>query len=90
MSADRWGVCPKCRNNVKVELSEKYGKIPSEEYIAIIERSKTMEETVNCTLREDYQIATDETGEFTIYYGCSCEVCKFNFKYEYKKQLEVT
>ena len=77
MSADNWGICPKC----KQKQESLYGKVSEEEYL------KTLNKKNEYTLREDYEIYTDENGKFHIDYACSCSKCKFTFEYAFSKNI---
>lgn len=93
MSADNWGICPKCKEkndkaNAKriSDAESKYGKISSDKYRALIkeaERPIILKET----LREDYEMHTDHDGLFYVNYGCRCDVCGFQHKFDHKEQL---
>jgi hypothetical protein len=63
MSADNWGVCPRC-----VENAIKEGKAPPSD-----------EDEGQTTLREDYEILTTPDGRLVIDYEAYCEICHFNF-----------
>jgi hypothetical protein len=39
------------------------------------------------TLREDYEIGVNDTGEFEIVYSCRCNTCGFVFTFKHKQQL---
>jgi hypothetical protein len=92
MSADNWGICPKCKldeikriEDLKLKAGEAYGKIPPEEYLELLdEASKTR--SYDNTLREDYEVGTDEDGEFSVSYSSFC-TCGFKYKYEVKIDL---
>ena len=95
MSADNWGICPKCK---KLELQHKkqleedarklYGKISPEDYLQLLKEipdKKALDET----LREDYEIGVDSHGEFYISYGCHCDKCGVKHSFNYKEQLSL-
>jgi hypothetical protein len=79
MSADNWGICPKC---AKPELPA-YGTVSEAEYLA----AREVKATPLRTLREDYEVFTDEQGVFTVNYRCSCATCRFEFKYKHSQQV---
>ncbi len=93
MSADNWRVCPACKRKheakhetLKLEAGAAYGKVPREEYLAMLEKSiepLNLEET----LREDYEIGVDSKGEFFVSYGASCQTCDFTFAFNHKEPL---
>lgn len=91
MSADNWGTCPKCldkeereHNEVIESLPNKYGKIPAHKYEELLLKSK---EPIagNRTLREDYEIYTDDCGMFSVTYHCQCSVCGFKFSFSHEE-----
>lgn len=85
MSADNWGVCPKCKRKASQEVESSYGKVSEEQYLELInKRVRTNQEE---TLREDYEIRTDKDGVFSVSYGCGCSKC--GFSYEYNFSLDV-
>ena len=96
MSANNWGVCPRCAARVREadqqlirEMKESYGKVTPSEYLSLVERCKIKPE-LDYKLREDYQLGLLETGEFFVHYECFCETCRFNYKYNYKVILSWT
>tara|TARA_B100001964_G_C13855009_1_gene431878 strand:- start:140 stop:445 length:306 start_codon:yes stop_codon:yes gene_type:complete len=93
MSATNWASCPKCLKLVECgqskllqDIKEKYGKIPANEWLNLLEKSKDRR-PLGHTLREDYEVYTDLNGKFYIKYNCSCEVC--GFSYEFNKIDEI-
>jgi hypothetical protein len=88
MSADAWRVCPQCKDKLYKKLKSSYGKIPEEEYVLLLKQKEDLQDESNtATLREDYEIYTDEEGLFSVSYGCSCDKCGFKFEYNYSKLL---
>ena len=93
MSANNWRVCPKCKRNAEIlaekktaKAQEKYGKVPQEEFLALIsDANKTPE--LDQTLRENYELGTDPDGLFGVAYSCSCSICKFSFNF--KKEIDI-
>lgn len=88
MSADNWGVCPKCfavemdAYNKRLSLpSMCYAKVSAEEYLKAVEQSKIPPKEDN-SLREDYEIGCEKTGKFYVIYSCSCS-CGFSFEYRH-------
>lgn len=96
MSADNWGVCPKCNEKWEAEteamsarVEEAYGKVPPEEYIRILseyEARKTLDEMDTRELREDYELGINEDGLFYVIYSGDCS-CGFHFKYRYEQKV---
>ncbi|KKN16457.1 hypothetical protein LCGC14_0975660 [marine sediment metagenome] len=95
MSANNWAVCPQCMKNAeetqaenKVAVEASYGVIPSEEYAA---RREEAHEPIalDCTMREDYEIAMNLLGEFNISYSASCSNCGFRFVHRTNRQVDL-
>lgn len=92
MSADAWRICPKCsvsiaskRELALIEADSQYGKIPVNQWTKLHDDAHSMPiKQTEETLREDYEIYTDESGTFHVDYHCGCTICGFrhNFKYE--------
>ena len=97
MSADNWRVCPRCKRKkiVEVEVSDakltkSYGKGSAEEYLAKVQKNTELRASVaklEETLREDYELSTDEDGEFFVSYGCRCSVCDFQFSFKHEESV---
>ena len=92
MSADRWAVCPKCKEKVEQahanllsRVETDYGKVAANEYIELIEQSRQSDEEER-TLREDWEIGIWD-GELIISYRASCEECGFTYEFEHKKKV---
>ncbi len=85
MSADNWRTCPNCakvaqaaKEKAKTKAEQSYGKVSADEYARLLSESQLpikLEET----LREDYEIGIDDTGEFFMSYGCGCSKCDWKF-----------
>lgn len=84
MSADNWGICPKCIRVKNKRIEEAYGKVPKIEYERMLEEIKKPDVR---TLREDYEIYTDEDGFFSVSYYCQCSDCGFCHRFKYSEQL---
>jgi len=94
MSADRWGVCPRCnkiateKKKALLEKAEKgYGKISSDDYTKLMNEATGMAFTRESTLREDYEIHTNPNGKFSIGYFCRCDKCGFEHDFKHTVQL---
>ncbi len=100
MSADNWAICPKCtiakenkREVLKKRLETDYGKVSVTEYKEMIENLKIIDGKIanptqdSITLREDYEIGIDETGEFYVNYQAFCMTC--NFEHIYKNTYTI-
>ncbi len=94
MSADRWSVCPRCKDTKEKEYSERvdavakmYGKVPAEEY----EQAKKdlfYEEDFEETVREDYEIGIWENKFFVSYSAhCTSRGCNFVVKFNHSEAL---
>lgn len=95
MSADNWGICPKCKKaNEEADkkrilaLGEKYGKVPADEYIRLAKEANKPTHLEN-TLREDYEIYTNEDGDFYVSYSCFCSVCGYKYNFKHEEQLKI-
>ena len=97
MSADNWSMCPKCREKrireseqKKLQALEAYGKVPPQEWVSMTASADNAECDAE-TLREDYEVWTDENGVFRVSYECVCTAddCDFEFSYSYEQKLEV-
>lgn len=93
MSADNWGICPKCKSEHEAELiadkiavGKAYGKLPAEEYLKRFNAIQTPE-PLKDTLREDYCQHMDSDGKYSCEYCCSCAVCGFSFKFNHEEQV---
>lgn len=87
MSADNWAECPLCKSKrVKAlkKLSDKYGKIPQEDYERLKEEldSKHDDECEGTPLREDYEIGVDEKGLCYVIYSGVCQYCGATWKFD--------
>lgn len=95
MSADNWGVCPRCKKNfrgVKVdkkrETEAAYGKVSASEYLAMVaELANTPNDEIEETLREDYEIYTDEDGLFVVEYNGECSVCDYHVVFKHREKF---
>lgn len=102
MSADNWAVCPRCDvvNKQRLEqfdaqIAAAYGKVTIGEFEQLrAERTKMAQKfssvRASNTLREDYEVYTDEVGVFVVSYSASCGECGFDFDFDHSKQLDVT
>ncbi len=93
MSADNWGICPRCKERNKRELAglakklvDGYGKISREDYEKLLDQEISVSE-LRETLREDYELWVNEDGLFYVSYGCSCNVCGFEFNFAYEENV---
>lgn len=89
MSANNWTQCPKCvaaekeRQTKAVAKSAKsYGKVDPDKFLAMLEDQKPRE--IEDTMREDYELGVDSSGDFYVSYRCSCNKCDFEFRYKHE------
>lgn len=99
MSADNWGICPKCkRQRIQAagkadrQAKDAYGKVSEAEYLKLVEDAQKLNAAAlkpsgeQNTLREDYKIGTNENGIFTVHYACSCRHCGFQFEFKHSQE----
>lgn len=98
MSARNWSECPKClkklekeKERLRLEAGDKYGKISKDDYLTLLKEieSSIPEGLKEYTLREDYEIGTDEYGLFEISYKCCCDRCGFKYNFKHEEQLKI-
>jgi hypothetical protein len=41
------------------------------------------------TLREDYEIGTDDKSRFYVIYHCHCKICGFDYSFRHEEQLKI-
>ena len=87
MSANNWAICPRCnkaeddkRAALVKRLATDYGKVSMEKY-AQLQAALSAPRPALDTLREDWEIGMDTSGEFVVTYSCSCAKCGFAFEY---------
>ena len=89
MSARNWTVCPQCRQKRQDAIDavkSQYGKLSREVYEDALTRAeKALKEigSNNQSVREDYEIGVDGTGQFFVDYGASCENCDFEVSFSH-------
>lgn len=94
MSADNWGICPRCKvvaeaSRMAKELAatNAYGKVSADEWKRLdAEASSPI--LLDQTLREDFEVGMDEDGTFGVDYRASCR-CGFSFAYEHNEKVGV-
>jgi hypothetical protein len=97
MSANNWGICPRCvanaekaKNAAAEKVRASYGKLPIDRWQKARKEAEAMPNgDENETLREDYELYTDSGGELFVSYRCDCTVCGFSHSFEHKEQLKV-
>ena len=95
MSADHWGDCPKCKRDhaqyiaeIERRILDDYGKITVDEYKRLLNELNNPVEPA-LTLREDYDIGTDDSGFFEVNYRCHCDRCNFGFAFNHSEQIDL-
>lgn len=96
MSATNWRICPNCvKQEMEFQEQERenarkaYGKVSEAEYNEMKARAETPRELTAENLREDYGAWIDGDFVFHFNYGCSCEVCGFEFSEKIEKKVKV-
>jgi hypothetical protein len=64
-----------------------YGKVSSDEYLKLLAAAERKRPTLQATLREDYEMHTNESGQFYVSYHCGCEKCGLEFRFEHTEQV---
>jgi len=90
MSADNWTLCPTCyaawrerETQLFTDAMNAYGKVGEREYHEIQASAKAFSaKQPERTLREDWDIGTDEDGQFAVDYRSSCNSCDYAFNYK--------
>ncbi len=89
MSANNWTTCRRCeakaiktRDKLEEAAAKAYGKVPPEEYKKLVDESRSVRK-IEPSLREDWEIYSED-WKLVIHYGCSCEVCGYEFSYNKK------
>lgn len=99
MSADNWTYCPNCKlladertRLLAQKVTYSYGKVPSDEYLAMLKTLRAGGPELEETFREDYEIGLQPDGSFEVSYSGRCEACDAHFEFKYKKPsfLKVT
>lgn len=93
MSANRYRQCPMCKltnagkaEKLQDDLKSKYGVISANEWITLsqeIEQRCKKLLTGDDNLREDWEIGVDASGQFSVDYLCSCEICDFEYAFKH-------
>lgn len=97
MSADNWGVCPRCykKHKEKIqqkqeEFDEQYGRVSQEDYIQMNNfLTNLIRSGVPDNLREDYEVGLEKDGEFSIGHWCQCSDCGFHFSFRHEEQVQL-
>lgn len=70
------------------ELDNAYGKVDQKVYEQMKDAIWNVT-TPQDTMRVDYEIGVDESGEFSCWFGVSCEDCGYEFDFKHKEQTKV-
>ena len=85
MSADNLGICPICTLEFeKLKNNNPYGKVSEEEYHRYLQ---VLEDGLDYTLAEYWDIGLDAQGEFEVNYNCECRKCGFTFNKRVSEQV---
>lgn len=95
MSAKDWAQCPQCLAREQAsklsklnQLANSYGKISASSYESLFRQANApIHRTEH--MRVDYEIGVCDKGEFSCWFGVSCEDCGYEFKFEHKQQTEI-
>src|SRR5688572_5583480 len=98
MSADNWGICPKCKlrhearlaSNAEI-LAEQYGKVDLQAYKLLEEKFNAVpEEYDEYELREDYEFVMFDDGDFLATYSAHCknDACDFKFSFDHRETVK--
>jgi hypothetical protein len=89
VSADNWTICPACKAKAEADRASKtekaakaYGKVSAEEFHKFNDAAREPIKLQE-TMREDYELGTDEDGQFEVSYHASCQVCTFKFAFKH-------
>lgn len=89
---ENMAVCPRCwdnlvdtKNKLEQRCVNEYGKIPKEEYMALVEESRIAIEGEH-SLQERYEIGLEKNGKFAIGYKCTCLSCGYFYNFEHTEQ----
>ncbi len=92
---ENMAVCPKCwddlvdrKNKLEQRCVNEYGKIPKEEYMALVEEARIAIEGQH-SLQERYEIGLEQNGKFEIGYKCECLSCGFFYHFEHAEQANI-
>lgn len=93
--SESWTQCPRCWAELadkciklKQKVENEYGKISKEEYMELVEESRTAIRATH-SLEENYEIGMEKDGEFSIGYKCTCVSCGFLFTFEHTVQAKL-
>ena len=95
MSADNWGICPRCNATKRAEyvrrekaVTAAYGAVSVAEFDAMRADLKAFDdEPVKQTLREDYEVGLDEDGEFYVIYKGHCRECGLSHEFRHEERV---
>lgn len=96
MSADNWAQCPRCvarkeqrDEDLARQVKDAYGSMPLEEWLTFRDTTqRDIDETLDSTFREDWEIGTVD-GEFYVRYKGVCSTCKLRYEFKHDHTLDV-
>jgi len=95
VSANNWRDCPKCiakatmkRARLSQEAQDSYGKVTPALYQEMLLAVRECQHPEN-SMREDWQLGINTTGEFYVSYYANCDECGFKFSFKQERQLEI-
>jgi hypothetical protein len=95
MSADNYCICPRCKRDAatakreaKSRAAAAYGKVSQTEYAALLAMA-AQEDTIDESLREDWDLGMEENGSLYVSYSCSCNTCGFAHEFKHEKTVDL-
>lgn len=95
MSASNYTRCPKCKLRSEADFAKEtdeahkqYGVVTQTEYMTLLRALRGPKE-INETLREDWQLGTDDGGTFRVSYRSECGECGFAHSFRHEQRLEI-
>lgn len=95
MSADNWGICPRCYKKYNDDKNDLIDKVADarknksiDEWEALRKQLDEMEGP-QYSLREDYESFVSKEGRFYISYSGVCETCGFSKQLKIDEKLKL-
>lgn len=95
MSANNWRTCPQClarakvhQQNLRDRAARAYGKVPRDKYEAMCRKASepiSLEEE----FREDWDIGTDDHGDFYVRYRGNCQRCGLTHEFKHDSVVKM-
>lgn len=102
MSADRWSVCPACKDHRRAraaqahaEANAAYGKASIQEFDRLRAEAERLTEAAlhipesEYTFREDFGFSSPEDEEIQVTYHGRCTTCGLTLKFEHTHPLPI-